>query len=145
MMTIGEKEVFEKLKNFVPKLAKKAIRQGLRAAAKLVQKSAKSKAPKKSGALQKAIKVRSAKARKGQIGIKVGIGKYWFKGDEFYGGFQEFGWHLGRRKSRSRGASDARPFHEGQHFIEGAYADTKEAAKETIIQTIQKGIEEAAK
>jgi HK97 gp10 family phage protein len=124
---------------------KKVLREGLRPAAKLVKAAAVAKAPKRTGALAGAIKVRAGKrSRKypNSVRVQVAVGKEWFKGDEFYGAFEEFGWKSGRRVKKGR--ADHRKQIPGRHFIQGAYQDQGEAAKQVAQSKIVEGIEREA-
>lgn len=95
----GDKAIMRKLKGMVPAARKKVLSKAARTAMKPVLATAKSNAPKQSGALRKAIKLRAKKKnRRGVVGVSVAVGAKWFVGDEFYGAFQEFGWKSGPRK-----------------------------------------------
>ena len=91
-------------------VAKKAIRQNLRAGAKIVLAQAKENAPVDSGDLKRSLKVRAGKRSRNTISIRVATGKDWFKGDTFYGAFVEFG------TKRM----------EAQHYVQRAYETTKD-------------------
>jgi len=96
----GAKEIAIALGKLETKLARKVASKALRAGAKVVLPVAQSLAPVKTGALRKAIKVRSGKNKKDFRSIVVAVGEKWFQGDEFYAAFIEFGWKTG---SRSKG------------------------------------------
>lgn len=148
MKVIGAKEVERKLKELEPKLAKKVLKRGLRAGAKIVRKAAQSKAPIKTGGIKKGIKVRAGKTKKGFISIRVGVGNQWFTGPNFYAAFVEFGHKVGRRLSKAKDAAlhDTRKgYVEGQHFIEEAYKASQQAAKAAAIAKILAGIEEVGR
>ena len=98
---VGDKELLAKLERLDRKDSRRAISRATRAAAKRIQPVAKRLAPKRTGALRRAIRVRAADkklkralrlpARK-YIGAVCRIGKGFFKGETFYGGFVEWGW-----------------------------------------------------
>lgn len=136
--------VIAELKALEPKVKNKICRQALRKAAKPVATVAKQLAPKKTGQLRKAIKVRAMKRSRRGVGIEVLTGKDFFQGDQFYGAFQEFGWHAGPRKaSKKRGykrIGDKRRWIEGKHFLEGAYDRQGQASKEIALRLIAQGI-----
>lgn len=71
---IGLEGFDRKLKDLEAKLAKKIVRQALRAGGKIVATKAKALVPVDTGALRKSIKVRAAKGRRGTIGIRVATG-----------------------------------------------------------------------
>lgn len=126
----GLEPLLKKLKTLEPKIAKKVLRQSLRAGAKIIQTAAKAKAPVKSGQLRKAIKVRAQKrTRRGTIGVNVSVGEKDFAGEVFYGSFIEFG----------SSKMPARP------FMKPAFQENKAAALQVIQDGIAAGIEEAAK
>ena len=113
---------------------------------------ARQNAPVKTGALKKAIKLRSLKrSRTGRIGVRVAISEDWFKGNkQFYGAFQEFGYHIGKRDRKLRrrrvwsgigGVDDKRRKVEGLHYIERAYQSHGEGALRTFISEVPKMID----
>lgn len=71
---VGFEHVINQFKTLDGKIQKKALRPALRAGAKVIQKSAKSKAPRLSGRLRKFIKVKSLKRSRGEIGVAVQTG-----------------------------------------------------------------------
>jgi HK97 gp10 family phage protein len=142
----GDKEVMAKLNSLVPKMRKRALTRSIRAAMKPVLTNAKSNAPKgDTGQLRKSVKLRAMKRnRRGIVGIHVSTSDKAFQGDQFYGGFQEFGWHVGKRsnKLRKRGKwsgigteEDERRMVSGKHFIEEAYSSSK---KQTALETFKR-------
>lgn len=126
----GEKKIMRQLKKLPVKIRRKVLRKASREAMKPVLKAARNNAPKQSGALKKAIKLRALKRnRRGLVGVKVAVGKDWFQGDQFYGAFQEFGY---------KGI-------EGKHFVENAYDTHGEGAKRRFMDLVPKQIEKAMK
>lgn len=124
---IGAAELEKKLMSFEPKLARKVIRKALREAAKPVLAAAKANVPVDEGDLKKSLKVKALKKRKkGTYTIQVATSDGWFKGDQFYGAFLEFG--------TSKMA--ARP------FIRPAYDSQEGVAGKIIMQHLRKGIEQ---
>jgi HK97 gp10 family phage protein len=124
-----------------PKLARKVIRSALRKGAKIVQAAEKQAAPQgETGILRKAIKVRASRVRKKNV-ISLGVimGQGDFKGESFYGAFQNFGWKTGRRGSSNRTQIA------GKHFAERALSETREQATQVISTEILAGIESLAK
>lgn len=125
------------------RLSRKVVNGSLRSGAKVIQAGAMQNAPVRTGALRAAIKVRSAKRRRGgNLAIVVGVGKQWFQGDQFYGAFQEFGWRAGKRRSQAsvRERSETRPQIPGEHFVEYAFDERGRQAVETVIQDARKRI-----
>lgn len=93
----GGAELDRRLRAVDRKLAGKIVRKALREGAKPVAKEARSLAPRKTGQMAGAIKVRAGRSRKGVVSVVVQLGRRFFKGDSFYGAFVEFGY----RKVRS--------------------------------------------
>lgn len=145
----GAKEIAAALEKVSKKVARKVISAGCRAGAKLIQTDAKNRAPHKSGLLKKAIKVKvskyvgTRKKKRGEVAINAQIGKGDFKGETFYGAFQEYGWKSGRRTTK--GQTDNRRQIEGKHFMERAYKAQRSAALSTMINTIRTGLEAAVR
>lgn len=120
----GDKAVMRQLAGLPRALQRKVLSRCARIAMKPMLAAARSAAPKASGALRKGIKLRALKKnRRGQVGVLVGVGEKWFVGDQFYGAFQEFGWHVGKRTNaiRKGTAEDTRTWIEGQHYLEHTY------------------------
>jgi HK97 gp10 family phage protein len=140
----GIKRALDQLPNAV---AKKVIRQQIRAALKPVRAAVRENAPVESGALRKAVKVRASKVKKrGQIALTVQIGKGDFVGrqDTFYAAGVEFG-HDEVRGGR-KGAGGVVVGHtEGTHFMEEAFNRTAEGAKNQAEKGIRDGILAEAK
>lgn len=122
----GAKELEKKLLSFEPKLGKKIIRQALRSGAKLILAEAKANVPVDTGALRDSLKVRAMRKRKHRYGVMVQTSEGWFKGEQFYGAFVEFG-------------TDKMA---AQPFVRPAFDSEKEAAEKTIVDGIRQGIEQ---
>ncbi len=122
----GTEELTALLKAFPTKIANKAVRKGTRAGVKVIARTAKRFAPRRTGLLARSMKVRAMKRRRGRIGAVILTGKAGaFKGDTFYGAFQEFGWVAGGRKRSTRSKGSIRILfglrqQEGLHFMERA-------------------------
>jgi len=98
----GDVETLELLRTLPAKLVKGALRKSLRESAKTVLRGAKFRAPRKSGLLIKTLKVRAFKrTRKAVVGFTVGTAAGDYKGQTFYGGFQEYGWRPTGRHRQS--------------------------------------------
>lgn len=92
----GSKELDAALKAFTPAVQKQILRKATRAVSKPVMQQARAWAPHDTGALEKSIKVRALKRsrrNKDIVGTRVVTsgGDSLFQGDQYYGGFQEFG------------------------------------------------------
>lgn len=111
----GDRALIAKFHRLARVDAKRVLRKATREASKVILPMARKLAPKRTGALRKAIRVRATKRSRVYIGARVVVGKEWFTGEQFYGGFQEWGWRTGKR-----GASKRRPV-PGKHFLQQAY------------------------
>lgn len=86
----GLDDVTRALRQLPRKAQRAVIREAVKPGAELVADTARNKCPVDSGALKASIKVR-AFSRKGLMGFRIGTPKGFFKGDEFYAGFIEYG------------------------------------------------------
>ena len=95
-------------------LQKKALRKATREVAKLVLDTAKAYAPHRTGNLEASLRVRAMKrSRKNKhtVGNSVQTKEGMFQGDEFYGGFLEFGTEERTTKTgKSTGKIDDKEF-----------------------------------
>lgn len=82
----GVKQIDKKLKTLEPKLQKKVLRKAMRTGMKDIQQEIKARIPKDTGETAKSIKVRSGKARRGDIKIEVRS-----QDDNFVAKFLEYG------------------------------------------------------
>jgi HK97 gp10 family phage protein len=121
----GVKEIQRAYRELPKRFANKVIRQAIRKALKPMAARVKELTPRKTGALAAATKVRARPKRKrGQIALDVMQGEGSFKGNTFYGGFQNFG-----TKKMT-----------GKHFFERAFDETKDAASAQVSTEISDGI-----
>lgn len=118
---LGVRELAAVLKSIPEKEARGAIRKGTRAGIKVIARVAARRAPRRTGALARSLKVRAMKRRRNRTGTVVVAGNKTFTGDEFYGGFHEFGWHIGKRRTNT--GTGQRRFREGTHYMENAARD----------------------
>lgn len=149
----GDKAVMKRLKKLEPKIRKQVLNKAAKTAMRPVLTAARNNAPKKTGALRKAIRLRALKRnRRGNVGARVACSDQWFVGDMFYGAFQEFGYHIGKRENsmRSRGIwsgigsdRDTRREVAGQHFIERAFRTHGERAMQTFMEEVPREIDKA--
>jgi HK97 gp10 family phage protein len=133
----GDRELIRTLEKMAGKDAKKAMRKGCRAGSKVVAKRAKQLAPRRSGAIRRAIRVRAVRSRK--IGTQVIVGAGWFKGKTFYAAFVEFGHKAGKRGRSGRTTVP------GQHYMQRAGEEAGEKALATAVDTMWSEIEAMAK
>jgi HK97 gp10 family phage protein len=90
------------LDEFPDKLRNKGLRKGFRASGRLIVNATKKLVPVKTGAMQRGIKLLSAKRRKYRIGFNVTLGSKTQGGDSWYAPFIEFGTktHSGKRSHK---------------------------------------------
>lgn len=141
----GLAEVQAKFADLETKVARKILRQGLRAGAKVVQTAARAEAPRRTGLMAANIKIRGSRGRNGSVAFRVGGSAKDFKGKAkeqrpFYMDFVEGGHFAGPRK-----LGDKRKFVPGNHFLTRAYEASREAAVAAVAATWKTLIEEAAK
>lgn len=139
----GDKALDAKFKSLAIGLQKKILREALRPAAKEILDEAVRRAPKRSGALAKSLKVKAAKRSrktKDRVSFNVITAQGWFKGETFYAGFQELGWKRGSRKK-----AGSRPKVPGREFLRGALKAKGPSARDRAIELIRAGIEREAK
>ena len=136
----GARRLDRKLRMLPTRLAKKGIRQGLRAGAKIVHAQAVANAPVDTELLKKSLKVRAIKRRRGSIGVAVQTKDGNFKGETFYGAFQELGWKHGSRK-----LGNARKQIPGKHYMKRAAESKKEEAAQAVADVIAVGVVREAK
>jgi len=128
----GGKQITKRLNALEPKVRNKIIRKATRAAARPIASAVKRRAPVLSGMLKKSVKIRALKRSRKAKGIRVMTGKIAFQGDEFYGGFVEFGHHIGRR-----GVANRR-FVGGVHFMEEAFDARRRLSQKILrLKTVQ--------
>lgn len=120
---VGMDELLAKLQALKKTEAKKALRKGTRAGAKIVAKAAKQNAPHHTGKLEKQVKVRSLTRSRRWTGVNVQL-------EIFYGAFQELGFkHTGGKEVAAK------------HFLLKAATDTREQALSEAMQVIKGEIE----
>jgi HK97 gp10 family phage protein len=125
----GVSEVDRALRELGPTIGRKVIRQAVRAGLRPMLATAKQMAPRQTGQVRRAIKLRAAaRRRRGVIRLVIQIGSGDFKGKTFYGAFREYG------TKRMEGA----------HFMERAFESGKDSARATTIREIRAGIEREA-
>jgi len=157
---ILELEGFDALKRafreLEPKLAKKVIRQAVRAGMKTIQAAAKAEAPVRTGAGRRGIRIRTSKGPRGSrvrytIALATLVGDA--KGPTWYMWLQEFGYTLGKRlrqggKTIGYAATKVVPVPRkmpGRHFMRKAMREREASVKQQIIENILLGIEREAK
>lgn len=127
------------LKALPARLAKKVIRQALRAGAKVIRADAISRAPVDTGMTKKAIKVRVGKrSRKPRIWVNTQVGAGDYKGETFYAAFLEYGHLSGKRGTDGRQPVAAKP------FMRPAAEAAEQQASVIVRAELAKGIEREA-
>lgn len=102
LVVTGDKQLTRQLNALGGPKAKEFHRKASRKAAKPILDKAKQVVSAKTGRLRKSLTIRAAKRSRKSIGVRVTQREGAFKGDAFYGGFQEMGWRPGKRSRQSR-------------------------------------------
>ena len=138
----GDKALDRKLAGLPDKLAKKLSKQATRKAAKeIVLPRAKADAPVDTGELEDSLTVRAVKRSRRRIGHMVTTRDGMFQGDQFYGGFVEWGTHERQTKSgKSTGRIQPNEF----MFLRSALYDNEVRIKAEYVKDVNQLIDEAA-
>lgn len=125
----GEKELIRALNGMERKVRNKILRTELKAGAKTLAEASKAIAPVgETGVIKRAIKVKSARTKKGQIGFNAEIAKGKNQTDDgWYGPFVD----LGTKHQMA------------QQFMEKPFDQMADKLGEQIIERIWQGIEQA--
>lgn len=137
----GLKEIDQKLTAMDAKLATRIVKRSLKAGAKVTDAAAEAMTPRLSGKLEASLKVINDRQsrRRNYASVRVGFGKKWWTGDDFYAAFVEFGHHVGSRKLGGN-----RTWIPGEHMLEFAFDETARAAMSVIIRTALTLLEKVA-
>jgi HK97 gp10 family phage protein len=144
IVVTGTKDIDKALARFDANVQKKITRKATRAGAKLVLEAAKVLVPSGFGDLERSLKVKAMEKRKGKgrgrIGHSVRTGEGFFQGEQFYGGFLEFG--TKERKHDSGKSVGAIP--SGVHdYLRPALYQNKGPVKALFEQAMREAINEA--
>ncbi|MEX1040191.1 MAG: HK97-gp10 family putative phage morphogenesis protein [Pirellulaceae bacterium] len=129
LMVTGDKEIDAILTGLPARIQKAAMRKTMRPAMKIIEKEAKRLAPVETGDLKKSIKVKAMKRSRKHIGIHVIVSDGFFKGDQFYAAFHEFGTKR----------QDAEP------FMRPAFDNKGKEARDKVLKDMPKIVEQEAK
>ena len=92
IMVTGDRELDAKLKGMPGRMQLKLSRKATRRAARgIILPDARAMAPVDTGALEKSLVVKAIRRSRTRIGHSVQTKEGFFQGEQFYGGFQEFG------------------------------------------------------
>jgi HK97 gp10 family phage protein len=133
----GQAGVVAAINQLEARAVNQLVSSSLRAGLNIIRDGARGNVHEVTGRTKKAIKVRTRRARKGVKAMQVGVGEAWFTGDEFYAAFVEFGHKQGSRK-----LGDRRKQVPGEHFLEYAFDELKDAATAAIEETFLEGLEQ---
>jgi hypothetical protein len=123
--------------------------------AEIIRSEAARNAPKRTGQLSRSLRIIEVTPRQGIAAhVVIETRSEFFKGDEWYGGLQEFGWRVGKRKQRNARrlswsksrqvveiAGDRRKKIPGKRFIRRAFRSRGQAAADLSAKLIWEGIE----
>ena len=140
----GDKAVNRMLEQLAGAQQKKVVRKAARESIKTLLPTVRRNAPEDTGALRRSFVVRAIERSRKRIGARITNRKgHLFKSKTFYGGFQEWGWRVGKR--RKKGEVDDRRKIPGKFFLKKA-ADSKRRSILTLYQNhIRQGVEGIAK
>lgn len=116
----GIKQLFKKLDQLEPKMARKPLRTGTRKGARLVLEVARALAPVDEGDLEASLRVRAGKRRRGRIEHNAIAGAEQGAGDPYYAGFVNFGTR----------------FQEADWYMTQAFQTTWPAAEQEVVKEI---------
>jgi HK97 gp10 family phage protein len=162
----GLEQIGQKLDRLDNNVRKNIARKALRAGLKPILTEAKRNAPvghylypseqarRRAGSLVRSIAIRSGRSTRDSVALRVGLGKKWFVGDQFYAAFLEFGWRPGKRsgagllvdkKGRTRRVrvGSIRSEIPGEHFMEHSYEESKPSAIAEMSSTFLTELENA--
>lgn len=146
----GLKELSQKLEKLPDNLRKKGVRRSIAAGMKLIQKQAKANAPRKTGALRRAIAVKGIRSRSNKDLIRSGLfvrhGSARTKSaqakndDPYYWWFLENGFRAVGRASRKSSKGKGRRI-AGKRYLDRAINSRTGRSIVTIRRTLKKEIE----
>lgn len=142
-LKVDWKELYLTLNALTPEKQTEILKPALKAGGDIIGAKATALAPAKTGALRRAIKVSSLKAKPGNAKVRIQVGKGAYKGDEYYAAFQEWGWKQGKRPrgGKTARANDTRKEIPGRHYMENAVVQAGEAAISKINEMVLDGID----
>lgn len=142
VIVTGDKALDRLLAGLDGKLQKKLSRQATRKSAKdIVLPDAKARVPEDSSDLADSLVVRSIKRSRGKIGHMVTTKDGLYEGDQFYGGFLEFGTKERQHKSGKQvGAIQPHKF----AFLRPAIYDNEARISAEYVSDVRELINEAA-
>ncbi len=142
MVVTGDKALNRKLQRLRGPQQKKAVRQASREALKahLLQPTRRA-APRRSGRLQRAVKVRALPRSRKALGARVTVGDQSFQGETFYAGFVELGRKTGKRGSSNRRQVPPNDFmrRTAKQKRQAVLADYRQRLKRNIIELARQG------
>ncbi len=134
----GDKAVLRKLKRLRnPLTRQRIVIQAAKDAAPIVESAVLARIPVRTGALRNSITTDAFRAGRSSAGVMVMVSDRagFFKGDQFYGGFLEFGWTPGKRGARSGGEKV-----EGLRFMQRGLRASRGRARTRFVKSIVRRI-----
>ena len=129
VVVTGISEIDNKLRSLPARVGKKVVTTAMKTAMKPEEQTARDLAPKKTGALARDVKIRTAKKSRKYMGIDVRVER---RGDRFYGWFQETGWVVKTKQGQKRIA--------GKHYMRQAYEQHERQSNIEATKLIKEGI-----
>jgi hypothetical protein len=155
----GAKEIDERLKNVNRQLARTILARSLRDGLRVAQYAARATAPRRTGKLASGISIRLAKRRSNEtLALKLTTSKKtyygfyidqgWMKAPAVYANGRFYSFNADKAKNTTNIASDKAMggvFFAGTHFMDRAYAEASSEMLRFTLESLKKGIEDAAK
>ena len=143
----GIPETLAALKELPRLVEQKIMRTALRAAAKPIWKAAREKAPVDTGNLRDSITIKARRQTKKNVqSVIIHPGFEWYKGDNYYAMFVEFGHRIGKRPSRGKLRAygrDVRAEVPPHPFMRPAFDERKEEAKRSFRVSLERDLHKA--
>lgn len=142
MVVTGDKKLNRKLQTLKGPLQKKAVRQASRESLKAhLLPATKRAAPRRSGRLQRAVKVRALPRSRKALGARITVGNQSFQGETFYAGFIEYGRKTGKRGSAGRRQVPPNDFmrRTAKRKKQAVLADYKRRMRQKIVELARQG------
>lgn len=142
LVITGNKSLTRMLNALGSQKARAFHRKATRKAIQPILQQAKADAPSKTGALRSSLTIKATRRSRKGIGVRVTQKEGMFKGQQFYGGFQELGWKTGRRKQKSKRERRKIP---GKWFMRGAGTSKEQQAVDIYESELESVIKQEAK
>jgi HK97 gp10 family phage protein len=155
----GVNELDRALRELERKVASQFAKDALKTGAKIIQAEQVREAPDRTGKLQRGIKIRAGRRRKGEVSVLITTPSAKSKSGAFYTDWVEGGHFTGKRLAKGaegKGAGAKRRYHElslaagrkfipGQHFMQRGFAAKAQQATDLAVAFLWAKIQAEAK